>query len=54
MINTMPTIITVMTPFPQTINGKDSITRAEQLMQKKGIHHLPVVIDGIVESIVSS
>jgi hypothetical protein len=35
MINTMPTIITVMTAFPQTINGKDSITRAEQLMQKK-------------------
>jgi CBS domain-containing protein len=50
----MPTIITVMTPFPQTIDGNDSITKAEQLMLEKDIHHLPVIIDGAVESIISS
>jgi predicted transcriptional regulator len=43
-----------MTPFPQTINAQDSITKAEQLMQANDIHHLPVVIDGAVESIISS
>ncbi len=54
MIKIMPTIITVMTPFPQTIDGNDSITKAEQLMLENDIHHLPVIIDGAVESIISS
>jgi CBS domain-containing protein len=54
MTNIMPTIITVMTPFPQTIDGNDSITKAEQLMLENDIHHLPVIIDGAVESIISS
>jgi acetoin utilization protein AcuB len=54
MTKIMPTMIAVMTPFPQTIDGKESITKAEQLMLEHDIHHLPVVIDGVVESIISS
>jgi acetoin utilization protein AcuB len=54
MTKIMPTMITVMTPFPQTIDGKVSITQAEQLMLEHDIHHLPVSIDGVIESIISS
>jgi predicted transcriptional regulator len=43
-----------MTPFPQTIDSTDSISKAEQLMRKHDIHHLPVVIDDSIESIIST
>ena len=43
----------VMTAAPQVIDCKTPIRDAENIMINLGARHLPVTVDGIVESIVS-
>ena len=38
-----PTIKTIMTPDPITINDKDSLTKVIQMMKESDFDHLPVV-----------
>ena len=38
----MPTIKSVMTPFPYTVQIDDPLTRAEEIMRKHGVRHVPV------------
>ncbi len=47
------TVGAAMTADPITINGNARLSEAARLMDERGIHHLPVVINGVVESIVS-
>jgi len=43
-----------MTTNPVTIRAEDSVVTAKDLLQAHGIHHLPVVADGILVGILSS
>lgn len=47
------TVGSVMTPDPVTINGEEPLSAAVDMMALHGVHHLPVVINGVVESVVS-
>lgn len=47
------TLAAVMTPFPYHIDATDSIEKARQMMQEHKIHHLPVMVEGVVESVIS-
>lgn len=38
----IPAIKSVMTPFPHSIDTRESLTRARQLMSEHSIRHLPV------------
>jgi acetoin utilization protein AcuB len=49
----IPTIKTVMTPFPYSIEPKASVDEARELMADHGIHHLPVTEDGALIGVVS-
>ena len=42
----IPTIKTVMTPFPFSIDAADDIAEARRRMEEHGIRHLPVLADG--------
>lgn len=42
----IPSIKSVMTPFPHSIEPDEPLTRALEIMEQHGIHHLPVVVDG--------
>ena len=42
-----------MTPIPHTVGSEQTITFAQQLMQKYGIRHLPVLHGGELYGIVS-
>ncbi len=48
-----PLIQEFMTLQPQTIEGKENIGVAENMMSKFGIRHLPVTTDGIIVGILS-
>jgi CBS domain-containing protein len=48
-----PLVESFMTLQPQTVEGKENIETARKMMSKFGIHHLPVVTDGIVVGILS-
>lgn len=39
----MPTLKEVMTPFPQVAEQELSVAAAIELMESKGVHHIPVV-----------
>jgi len=39
----MPTMRSVMTPFPQTVGPEETVAAARALMAAHGIHHLPVL-----------
>lgn len=41
----MPQLISVMTPFPHSINTNASLLAAQQMMHEHNIHHLPVIDD---------
>jgi acetoin utilization protein AcuB len=43
-----------MTTNPVTIRAEDSVVTAKDLLEAHGIHHLPVVADGILVGILSS
>jgi len=38
----MPTIKSVMTPFPYAVDIEDPVTRAEDIMRDHGLRHVPV------------
>lgn len=42
-----------MTPIPHTVGSEQTITFAQELMQKHGIRHLPVLHGGELHGIVS-
>ena len=44
----------IMTTDPTTVGPDDSVATAKQLLESEGIHHLPVVEDGILVGILSS
>jgi CBS domain-containing protein len=44
----------IMTPDPHTIDGVQSIFAATLLMTQRAFHHLPVMIDGRLEGIVTT
>ncbi len=44
----------IMTTNPVAVRAEDSVTTAKNLLQSHGIHHLPVVEDGILVGILSS
>jgi len=50
----IPTIKTVMTPFPYSIEPKASAQEAQELMSEHGIHHLPVTEEGALIGMISS
>ncbi|MEH6549519.1 MAG: CBS domain-containing protein [Pseudomonadales bacterium] len=49
----MPNMVAVMTPFPYSIKETATIADAEKMMEEHNIHHLPVMVDGNIDSIVS-
>ena len=49
----MPTVLSAMTPFPYHIDAKAPLSEAEKLMAAHAIHHLPVMVEGTIESIIS-
>jgi CBS domain-containing protein len=50
----IPTIKTVMTPFPYSTTPEQSVRQALALMADHNIHHLPVTEDGGLIGMVSS
>lgn len=49
----MPQLLSVMTPFPYQIDARESIDAALALMDKHNIRHLPVLVEGNIETIIS-
>lgn len=50
----IPSIKTVMTPFPYAIEPGATVHNALEIMRDHGIHHLPVTEDGELTGMVSS
>ncbi|MGV6807960.1 MAG: CBS domain-containing protein [bacterium] len=48
-----PAMDEVMTPNPLTVDGETPLSEARSLMNKNDIRHLPVVLNGVVEAIIS-
>jgi acetoin utilization protein AcuB len=44
----------IMTVAPTTVTRDDSVAQAKKLLESEGIHHLPVVDDGVLVGILSS
>jgi CBS domain-containing protein len=42
----IPSIVTVMTPFPHSIAAEETLAAARRMMEHHGIGHLPVTQDG--------
>ncbi len=49
----MPTMVSVMTPFPHFIAPNASLGEAKRLMDEFAIHHLPVVDDFDIVGLIS-
>jgi len=49
----MPTIKSVMTPFPYSVEGSAAIREAKEFLMSKRIRHLPVTEDGKLVGMVS-
>jgi CBS domain-containing protein len=49
----LPSIKTVMTPFPYSVDANASVDEALQFMRQHKIRHLPVTEDGVLAGIVS-
>jgi len=49
----IPTIKTVMTPFPFAIDAGEPIAEARRRMQEHGIRHLPVLAEGAAIGVLS-
>lgn len=49
----LPSIKTVMTPFPYSVDGNASVNEALQFMRQHKIRHLPVTEDGELAGIIS-
>lgn len=50
----IPSIKTVMTPFPYAIDPGATVNKALEIMRDHGIHHLPVTENGELTGMVSS
>ena len=50
----IPTIKTVMTPFPYSVEAESKVDVALEIMDAHTIHHLPVTKDGELAGIISS
>ena len=46
MKTVIPSIVTVMTPFPHAIAAEETLAAARRMMEHHGIGHLPVTQDG--------
>jgi acetoin utilization protein AcuB len=53
MSKKMPQLLSLMTPFPYHIDAKASLVEARDMMSAYDIHHLPVMDDGELETIIS-
>jgi acetoin utilization protein AcuB len=49
----MPQLLSAMTPFPYHIEATQTVDEAIELMHRHDIRHLPVMVDGNIESMVS-
>lgn len=49
----MPQLLSIMTPFPYHIDSSASLDDARAMMKDHDIHHLPVIEDGELETIIS-
>jgi len=49
----IPTVMSVMTPFPHAIAGDKTLVNARDMMTERKIHHLPVLSDGRIEGLIS-
>lgn len=49
----MPQLLSLMTPFPYHIDSSASLEEAREMMLSHDIHHLPVMEEGELESIIS-
>jgi len=49
----IPSIKTMMTPFPYSIEPQASVDEAQKLMADHGIHHLPVTNNGELTGMIS-
>lgn len=50
----IPSIKTVMTPFPYSVEPKSPIEAALEIMNTNGIHHLPVTENNELTGVISS
>lgn len=53
MMKHMPTMVSVMTPFPYSIAPHASLDEAKQMMDTYSIHHLPVLDDSDIVGMIS-
>ena len=49
----MPRVKMVMTPFPYFIEQREPLARAEEMMKRHRIHHLPVMDEGTPVGVIS-
>lgn len=49
----MPTVKTVMTPFPYSLAWEDSVGNAVRMMEEHDIRHLPITRDGNLFGVLS-
>lgn len=49
----MPTVKSVMTPFPWSIDVGEALGKAKAMMAERDIHHLPVSQDGDLVGVLS-
>jgi CBS domain-containing protein len=50
----IPAVKEVMTPFPYSIEGRETLDRAREMMAEHKIHHLPVIDQGILLGVISN
>lgn len=53
MVSDVPSIRSVMTPFPHSIDAEAALAKAQALMEDLGIRHLPVTNSGKLVGIVT-
>ena len=49
----MPQVKMVMTPFPYSVERRESLQKADEMMTSHRIHHLPVMEDGVLVGAIS-
>ncbi len=52
-MKSLPTLATVMTPFPYSVDINAPLTDAITMMENKGFHHLPVTEEGELVGVLS-
>jgi acetoin utilization protein AcuB len=53
MLKHMPQLLSVMTPFPYHIEANQTVDEALGMMHTHDIRHLPVMVEGNIESLIS-